>query len=288
MTDMSGGALARPADRSRNMMAQVSDELARKSKWLGAMLPKEITPERMRAMVVTSFQKNPKLMNCSLGSIMQCVYEAAKMGLEPDTAGMDCHIIPRKGEATFQVGFRGLMKLARRSEKVMQIWAGTIRQHDIWQAPGGSSPELIHTIKVEDGIPWTEDQRGPIVAGYACARFSDDYVQTRIVYMDEINRAKATAHIYGGSPWIKHEAAMIEKTAIKRLCKLLPMPDAAARAVHLDDLADADVNQGMGRAWQTAPDDKGASVTDVPMLDVGDDGDDDDGGIFEVHGGDDG
>lgn len=275
MTGKAGGALARPADRSRSKMADVSDQLKAKAPLLQAMLPKEVTPDRMRALVLTSFQRQPKLMQCSTPSILQCVFEAAKVGLEPDTIGQDCHIIPRKNrgqmEATFQIGFRGAMKLARRAS-VRQIWSDAVRLHDRFEWTKGMDPKLVHEIPRDDeGAPLSDAERGELICAYACARFPDGFVQFEVVTADDVKRAQQSAFVNNDSPWKTHAAAMWRKTAIKRLCKELPMPDAAQRAIELDDLADAGKDQGLHAAWEATPNETGMTVTDA--RDSDDDGD---------------
>ena len=284
MPDMSGGALARPADRSRQKMIEINRALKDKASSMALMLPKgEGDEDRMRAVVLTCIQKSPKLLDCSTASILGCVYEAAKVGLVP---GFGCHIIPRKNrgqmEATFQIDFTGAMDLARRDSVVKQIWSDVIRLEDDWAAPGGSSMQLRHNIARESGRPLSDKERGDIIAAYACARFADGFVQVEMVYQSDIDRAKKTAHIYSDSPWNNHEGAMWRKTAVKRLCKYLPkLPNAVRRAVQLDDMAEAGIPQEVGRAWQATPDDDGAIVTDgARELDVGDDPD----GVFDVYG----
>ncbi len=262
-TRSGGGALAKPEDRATQMMRAVSGELSSKRQFLKEMLPKEITPERMRALVLTSFRKNPALLNCDIASILGAVYEAAKVGLEPDTASQECHLIPYKGKATFQLGFRGMMKLSRRGA-TQQIWADAVRQQDEFAEDKGAAPRLIHRIKKEhDNAPWNEHQRGDLIAAYACARFSDGYVQFRVVYGDEVARARKAAQT--SNVWNAHPEAMWCKTAVKRLCKMLPTQDAMMRVIQLDDTAEDGGDQRLGEKWKAAPTDEGK--TDDPGSD---------------------
>lgn len=259
MQGKSGGALAVPADRTREMLRTVGRELELKSKFLSHMLPKEITPERLRAFSLLALQRIPQLLNCSVPSLLGAVYEAAQAGLAPDS--VDSVIIPYGNKAQFQIMFRGMMKLARRAEGgITQIWADTIRERDDFVEERGMTPALTHTIlRSEDGKPLSETARGELIAAYACARFADGFVQPHVVYRDEIERAKKTS---GGSVWKTHEPAMWAKTAIKRLCKVLPMPDQVQRAIVLDDQAEAGVDQKLDASWMAAPSDDGPEVTD--------------------------
>jgi recombination protein RecT len=275
----SGGALAVPADRTREIMRHVGDELNKKQTFLSHMLPAEITPQRLRAFSLLALQRTPRLLECDVPSLLGAVYESAKAGLEPNA--IDAVILPYKGKAQFQLMFRGAMKLARRGGDVAQIWSSTVRAFDRFVWTDGSAQSLIHEIQTSekefDGkivkLPATEEQRGPLVAAYACARFADGFIQSRVVLEDEIARAKKTSKTADrpDSPWRSHEAAMWEKTAIKRLCKHLPMPDLVQRAITLDDQAEAGVDQKLAESWQAAPTDEGPEVTDYgrDAIDVG-------------------
>lgn len=246
MARQSDNALAVPADRAKQQLKTIAHELERKRGFLQAMLPKEITPERLRALVLTCFQRNPKLLTCSVPSILAAVYEAAKIGLEPDTVGQECHLIPYKDKATFQLGFKGAMKLARRAGDVRQIWSEHVCSKDIFDYELGVEPKLHHKRAAGNN-------RGELTHAYACARFSDGYVQFRVVDSEEVERVKKTVKAKAsGTPWDTHEPAMWEKTAIKRLCKFLPMPDSAARAIQLDDLAESGQTQNLEQSWEVA------------------------------------
>lgn len=258
-------ALANPRDRTRAVMIEVRDQLQKKRKILASLLPREITPERMQAIVLTSFQKNPGLLNCDPNSILGCVYESAKMGLEPDTGAQLAHIIPYKGKATFQLGYRGLMLLARRAlGKDTALGASEVRKNDIFEHTE-FPPDLKHSVPRVDGVPMSEEERGPIVAAYAWCRFPDGYQQFRVCYADEIKRARAaSASARGGSsPWNTHESSMVQKTALKRLSKLLPMPDLAGHAIMMDDSAEDGRDQRMSETWDAIGTDDSIEVTQV-------------------------
>lgn len=263
MSDQSGGALAKPGDRTREILRAVGHELDIKKTFLASMLPREITPDRLRAFTLTAMQRTPRLQQCSVPSLLAAVYECARAGLAPDA--IDACVVPYKGEAQFQLMFRGCMKLARRAGTVVQIWSDTVRENDVFEETRGMVQKLEHVITGESGRPYTEEERGGLIAAYACARFADGFVQTRVVYEDEIDRAKRASKTIDrpDSPWRLHEPAMWEKTAIKRLCKLLPMPDEAARAIQLDDLADAGISQNIADEWSAIPNDAGPSVTGI-------------------------
>ncbi len=240
-------ALARPDAQAKDLMREVSRSLESNKATIMALLPKEITHEKLKALTLTSIRKSPGLLKCSSSSIMACVYEACKLGLQPDTATADCHIIPRKGEATFQIGFKGLMKLLRRAAPMTTIKAEHVREGDHFVWCEGLDPKLEHT-RAKAG----KRAEQPILYAYAIARFANGRTEFKVVDADDIARAKKSAHITGFSPWTHHEGAMWEKTAIKRLCKTLPVDDPSGnhsahlyRAIELDDAAEDDRAQDL-------------------------------------------
>ena len=84
-------------------------------------LPKSgVTPERMARIALTEIRRNPKLANCSIESLMGAVMECAQLGLEPGSTGF-CWIIPYGQEATFQLGYKGLLQLLWRSDQIASI-----------------------------------------------------------------------------------------------------------------------------------------------------------------------
>ncbi len=240
-------ALAKPGQQANTVMAEVSRSLDANKATIFALLPKEITPDKLKALTLTSLRKTPQLLRCDPQTIIACVYEAAKLGLQPDTATADCHIIPRKGEATFQIGFRGLMKLVRRAAPGLPIKAEEVREVDHFRWEEGLHPVLEHRR-----APAGKDRtNSPITHAYAIARFPGGVAEFKVVDADDIARAKKSAHMTSYSPWQHHEGAMWCKTAVKRLCKMLPMDDPVAservhKVLELDAALEDDRAQDLG------------------------------------------
>lgn len=255
-------ALAKPQERTRQVMIAVRDKLEAKKKILSALLPPEITPERMQALVLTSFQKTPALLNCSVESILGVVYEASKLALEMDTGAQLAHMIPYKGQATLQIGFRGMALLARRAMgKDVAMGGDCVRANDNFEHEN-FPPKLSHSIPRVEGVPMTEKERGDIVASYAWARWQNGHTQYRVVYKDELDRARAASRSKTG-PWVQYPDQMSIKTAKKRLCKDLPTPDSVGHAIMLDDAAEDGRDQKMAETWEAIGQDDVVEVSQV-------------------------
>jgi len=142
---------------------------------------------------------------------------AAQSGLYIDGFIGDAHMIPYKGNVQFQPGFKGLMKLARNSGEVSTISAHVVYAGETFEYSRGDDECLTHT-----GRP---DGTGKMDAVYAIATMKDGSKQRAVLWPDEVDNIKKSSHGSSGanSPWVKHPGEMWKKTAIKRLCKMLPM-----------------------------------------------------------------
>ena len=85
---------------------------------MAEVLPKHMDMNRMSRIALTTIRTNPKLLECAVpyGAVMQAV----QLGLEPGLLG-HCYILPYKREATFIIGYKGMIDLARRSGHIQSI-----------------------------------------------------------------------------------------------------------------------------------------------------------------------
>src|SRR6056297_903192 len=127
-------------------------------------LPKHIGAERMARIAYTTIRTTPKLLKCSMGSLMGAVMQAAALGLEPNMLGQ-CYIIPYGNEATFIIGYRGMINLARRSGQIETIYSHVVKENDEFEYEYGLEPDLYHKPAEKD--------RGKVEGAYMVAKFKD-------------------------------------------------------------------------------------------------------------------
>ena len=82
------------------------DPYKKAQSYLKAMLPaitealpksKGMDAERLSRITLTTLRTNPKLLECSVESLLGAVLQSAQLGLEPNLLG-SCHFIPYKGQ----------------------------------------------------------------------------------------------------------------------------------------------------------------------------------------------
>lgn len=199
----------------------------------GRVLPRHLTADRFLQVAFMTIKNNPVLTECTTDSVVGSLMEAAQHGLEPDTMGT-CYILPYNKkvkingrdqwikEAQFQLGYKGMIELVRRSGQVTNIVANEVYTSDQFEFEYGLNERLRH-------VPSMQADRGEIIAFYAYARFRDgghSFVVISRAEMEQIRskfvkKNRQTGEIYG--TWVDHFESMAKKTAIKQLVKYMPI-----------------------------------------------------------------
>lgn len=212
---------------------------------LASALPSHMKAERMIRIALTALRKNPKLGQCDLKSFIGAVMQAAQLGLEPDGTLGEAYLIPYGRECQLQCGYKGLMKLARQSGQISTIVARAAHALDGFEFSFGLFEVLTH-------IPSRAAEPGALTHVYAIARMKDGGVQMDVMSVADVNKIRDGSQGYQNAqrydkptPWETHYDEMAKKTVLRRLCKMLPASVELARAVALDEAADAGVGQGM-------------------------------------------
>ena len=215
-----------------NKRKQFSDMLTKMKPQIANALPKHLSPERIIRIALTAVSKTPALLECSQNSLLGAIIQSSQLGLEPDGALGEAYIIPyyngktKMKEAQFQVGYRGLIALSRRSGEIISINANAVREGDEFDYQFGTEEFLRHKPC---------ENRGKIKYVYAYSKLKDGGHCFIVMSKLEIDKIRAISKASNSGPWTNHYEEMAKKTAIKRLSKLLPMSIEYREAVSSDD-----------------------------------------------------
>jgi recombination protein RecT len=235
------------------------------TKFLLESLPagaKEVTEkvvQRFVKMVYTTISNSPELQNCSVPSIIKAAGIAASLGLDVDPVRGLAWLVPYKNkdkgiiEASFQIGYLGLIELAYRSGKVKAISA-----HCIYESE-------IEDIKItrENGRYTVQHPfsfiapTGKMIAVYATAEVDGFGAFTEVLRVDEVEKVRKCGKAPNSPAWLNHYEAMAKKTAIRRLAKFLPKSIAEdfTRGAAVDEKQDAiEVPTTVSSRFERAPD----------------------------------
>lgn len=188
-------------------------------------LPKHMTPERFSRIALTALQRTPKLQDCTQTSLFKCLLDLSAMGLEPD--GRNAHLIPYGQECTLVIDYKGLLKLVRNSGEVTSIRAENVCENDEFSWENGVITHKVNWLK----------PRGAYLAVYAEATLRSGEIQTAVLTNEEVEAIRKQSRSGNAGPWTQFAGEMRKKSALRRLCKLLPL--SAEAEEHID--RDADV-----------------------------------------------
>ncbi len=199
-------------------------------------LPRHLSADRMLKIAMTSIRRTPKLLACNQQSLLGAIMQSAQLGLECDGVLGHAYLIPFKDEVQLIVGYKGLVDLARRSGQLSTIFSRVVYSKDQFEYAYGLNERLEH-------IPSGEKDPGEIVAVYAVARLKDGGQQFEVMTSGEVEKIRERSRAKDDGPWVTDTAEMYRKTAIRRLCKMLPASVELARAVALDECAEVGLSQ---------------------------------------------
>lgn len=209
-------------------------------------LPKHLTADRMIQMAVTLISKNPKLKECSAGSLIGAIMQASILGFRPVEALAYCYLVPYKNkkvdnagkehwvsEVQFQIGYRGLMDLARRSGQIKSIHAFAVYTGDEFSYSLGINPDIKH-------VPSEAQSKNPkeLTHVYAVSHYKDggyNFVVLTRKEVESLRRRNAMQKEEPAGAWKTDYEAMAMAKAIKQLAKYLPLSDELQSMVQSDE-----------------------------------------------------
>lgn len=226
--------------KSQDPANTIATFLKRMEVQIARALPKHMNADRLARIALTTIRTNPKLLDCKVESLMGSVMQAAQLGLEPGLLG-HCYIIPYKNEAQFQIGYKGMIDLARRSGNIQSIAAHEVYQNDYFKLKYGLEDTLDH-------IPWhlREDDTfsvpGEVRGFYMVAKFKDGGYQIHYMSKSEVdahrersqNVRNAKKYNYQ-TPWDTDYVEMGKKTVVRSAWKWLPISVEIMQKVEASD-----------------------------------------------------
>jgi recombination protein RecT len=209
-----------------------------------------LTPERLLSVTMTEIRKTPALRDCTQDSLFGALVQCAQLGLEPGSALGHCYLIPYHNrklgivECQFQLGYKGMIDLARRSGQIIKLSSHCVFEKDTFAVSYGLEETLEHT-------PFLTGQAGEVVGAYAVAHLSGGGVQWVFLPRHKLDAIRDGSKASGSGPWKTHHEEMCQKTAARSLYKWLPISIEAQRAAGLDSMADAGESQDNGAVLGT-------------------------------------
>jgi recombination protein RecT len=214
----------------------IEDLLKRNKEKLHLALPAHLTPEKLIGTVLTSFARNPELLNCTQTSLLGAVWTAAQLGLNPNGLLGEGYLQPYKNkkknvtECQFIPGYRGYIKLAYQSMKVKTFQAEGVYEKDHFMYEKGLNPKLEH-------IP-SKPPRGELIAVYTIVQLINGGILFDVMWKAEIELIRLASPGKDSPAWKNHYDEMAKKTGIRRMQKITPLSTELETAAGLDEKAE--------------------------------------------------
>lgn len=237
---------------------------------LGAVAGRYMTADRLTRLVIFALKKTPKLAQCDAQSVLGAVMTTAALELEPNTPRGLAYLIPydKRGkdpatgkwgvigtECQFQIGYKGWIELTNRNPHLIKLSASAIHAGDFFDHQEGSDSFLRFKKSLTD--------RGSLTGSFCYAKYAKEHGEGEMAYvmpLDEIEKIRSKSETYVAllrgvdsadsdykkasaqkkfdeTPWVMWEDDMAGKSAIKKLCKVLPIGGNLTAAAMVDDAA---------------------------------------------------
>jgi recombinase, phage recT family len=201
--------------KKENKSKTIFDVIQAGAKQFATALPKHVNSERFVRIAITTIRQNPKLAQCNQESLLGALMVSAQLGLEPGVLGQ-CYLIPYGRECQFQIGYKGMIELLRRSGQLKDIYAYSVYENDEFEMTYGLDRDLKHKPNLQN--------KGNFIGCYCVAVLKDDARAFEYMTKEEIEaHGKKFSKTYGNGPWKSDFESMAHKTVVKKMLKWLPL-----------------------------------------------------------------
>lgn len=160
------------------------------------------------ASLLSVVNNNKLLSKADNNSILTAAMKAATLNLPIDPSLGSAYIVPFKGQAQFQLGYKGLIELAQRSGQYKSINAGVV-----YKSQFKSYDPLFEILDIDFSQP-----RGEVVGYFASFKLLNGFQKITYWTKEEVyNHAKRFSKSFNNGPWKTDFDAMAKKTLLKNI-----------------------------------------------------------------------
>lgn len=220
---------------------------------MNAMLPgsSDLSAQHLLAYAHLAIANEPKLALCTGHSLVASVLESVALGLPIGVLGQ-CWLVPFKDKATLIIGYRGMIELAMRSNRVSRVDSAIVRANDVFRVSRGTHPTIVHE-------PDLDSPYGDVKAAYAVVHYRDGGFQFEVMGLPDLDRVRSVSHMKDRGAWASDPEEMYRKVPIRRLLKRAPVSTLTTRAADLDEM-----NEGISPHKRSLMEEQVLLPEDVP------------------------
>lgn len=231
--------------------------------------------DRFITAACLAVSKNFDLQRCTKQSIIQCVYDAAKFGLEVNNHYGHAYLIPYENRSTgrhictLQIGYKGLSELAWRTGLYLPIEMHSVGPRDAFELARDNEGTKFRHVPDYEGDDWTD---ADIRFVYCVIRLKEFPKDPMVEVMNRAQVEKVRQVAKAGGVWRSHWEMMARKTVLKRAVGRIKISPELADAIDYDNranfpqttIAPSDENGTDGLAKRLKASSPGASLPAPP------------------------
>lgn len=228
-----------PADIIGQAIEQQKQEIQR-------ALPTGMDSDRFARIALTTMKQNPRLIECHPRSIVASLMLCAQLGLEPGPL-QHCYLVPYKDrdsgvmEAQFQIGYRGILRLARESGYLKDLAVRTVYVDDEFDWAYGTDPYIRH----KPAESQVKNEARTVRCYYGVAEFRPDGRYFEVVPPSEIERHRQRSKAPNSPAWRNDYEAMAHKTVVRIMEPFLPLSVKLIAALSYDGTTPGEITPDM-------------------------------------------
>jgi recombination protein RecT len=190
-----------------------------------------ISQETFVAQIANAYRAQPNLWKCQPETVLGASLRCAQLGLAPNDARNLAWIIPYGQTAQFQLGYGGVMELARRAVPGLRFDGRPVYPNDEFDLDYGKADPLTHRPSVVRGM----DRGGDAYAWYVRAVYPDGAVQIHVLDREGVEYHRKFSKQQNGDLWTKSYDAAALKSVVLDMKRWLPSSTQLVAAFASDE-----------------------------------------------------
>jgi recombination protein RecT len=175
----------------------------------------DVSEVEFAAMVTNAVRDTKGLVNCAPTTIIGAALRCAQLGLAPNDGRNLAWIIPRGQQASFQLGYGGVMELARRAVPGIKFEGRAVYEADEFSIDYGSERPLTHK-------PSYATSKGQAYAWYVLVTFPDGSQQVHHLDREGVEYHRAASQMKNSGMWRDNYDAAALKSVVMDMKRWLP------------------------------------------------------------------
>lgn len=179
--------------------------------------------------ILSAVSANPTLATCDPMSVISASMIAATLDLPINPSLGLAHIVPYKGKATFQIGWKGIYQLAMRSGQYLTVNISTVYDGELVKRN-----KFTGTMELDEEGKKSDKIIGHLLYFKLLNGFEKYFYMTH-EEMEAHGKRYSQSYKKGGGVWVENFKAMADKTVAKLgISKFGPMSIAMEKAFVAD------------------------------------------------------